>query len=223
MKFNPTAFITGATYEVQGSMEPQRSVSSNPTLPMFSQATSPYGTYPTSRCQDSSPMPQPLPLMSDESLTILLGKRAQHDVNKSSISCASRLTHTIITSVIVTLDHSMGECNIAFVEEMVKHEVGFSIILLDSKLIDSEATSWLEYWKSTRKIIAASWSIYERLVGKSPAEEISQLDEDVVVVDQPAKRIKLTTDGDDSSILTKLEEIEKTVSEINEKLLFWVN
>lgn len=105
----------------------------------------------------------------------------------------------------------------------MKHEVGFGIILLDSKLyplIDSEATSWLEYWKSIRKIIAASQSIYERLVGKSPAEEISQLDEDVVVVDQPAKRIKLTTDGDDSSILTKLEEIEKTVSE---ELLFWVN
>ena len=59
--------------------------------------------------------------------------------------------------------------------------------------------------------------VYERVVGKSPSEEISQLDEDVVVV---AKKIKFTRDGDESSILTKLEEIEKTVSEINEKLLF---
>ena len=122
-----------------------------------------------------------------------------------------------------TLDHSMGECNVASVAEMVKREVGFSVILLDSKLyplIDSEATSGLDYWKSTRKIIAAPRSIYERLVGKSPAEEISQLDEDVVVVDQPAKKIKLTRDGDETSILTRLEEIEKTVSEINENLLF---
>lgn len=54
-----------------------------------------------------------LPLMSDESLTIFLGKLAQHDVYKSSISRATRLTHIIITSVIVTLDHSLWESAIS--------------------------------------------------------------------------------------------------------------
>ena len=42
----------------------------------------------------------------------------------------------------------MGECSVASVAEMVKREVGFSVILLDSKLnplIESEATSGLEY------------------------------------------------------------------------------
>ena len=104
--------LLGQHNEVQGSMAPQRSVSSNPTLPMFSQAVSPYGTYPTSRCQHSSPMPQPpTPHVRRKSVkkTILLAKLGQRDVNKPSTSRASHLTHTIITSVIVTLNHSIWE------------------------------------------------------------------------------------------------------------------
>ena len=225
-KFNPSAFIIGATYEVQGSTAPQRSVAPNPISPTFSQAMSPYGTYPVPQYPQSNPVPHvPSPRVRQRIIkkTMLLAKLALRDVSKPSSSRANRLTHTVITSVVVSLDQSMGECNVASAAEIVKRQVGFEVILLDSKLyplIESEATSGFDYWKSTRKIIATSRTVYEKLIGKSPAEEIKQVDEDVVVVDHPRKKIKLTSDGDDVVILTKLEEVEKAVREINEKLGF---
>ena len=73
----------------------------------------------------------------------------------------------------------MNECNIATAVELVKHQVGFDVVLLDCKLfplIENEAMSCPDFWKSTRKIIAASRSMYEKLVGVSAGEELSQMD-----------------------------------------------
>ena len=79
---------------------------------------------------------------------------------------------------------------------MVKRDVGVSIIY-------KVATS---YWKFTCKIIGFTEYIQKRCWEFA---KISQLDENVVVVYQPTKTIKLTTDNGNSSILTKLKEITK--------------
>lgn len=99
--------------------------------------------------------------------------------------------HTIVTQVIVSLDSSMGDCSVVKEAEMVKRQVGFDVVLLDSKLyplISSDATSGIDFWKSTRKIIAASRSVYEKLGGVSVGAEVSQLDDDVVVIEPPPSK-----------------------------------
>lgn len=77
-----------------------------------------------------------------------------------------------------------------------------------------------DFFKSTRKIIAASRSTYEKLVGVSAGEELSQMDNEVTILEQPQKRRKTTCEGDTSlkvlSIDNKLDEIDKKLSFIEE-------
>ena len=127
----------------------------------------------------------------------------------------------------------MGECNAPTVTEKVKNQVGFEAILLDSKLyplIANDSTSGLDYWKSSRKIIATSRTVYEKIVGKSPAEELSQVDEEVVIVKPLVKKVRIALDDGDmlesiektvtNPILAKLEEVQNAVSCVNQKLVF---
>lgn len=148
--------------------------------------------------------------------TILLAKLAPQDPNKPSSSRANRLTDTVITSAIVKLDHTLGECNIETVADMVKNQVGFEVISLDSKLyplIANDSTSGLDYWKSTRKIIDTSRAVFEKIVGKSLVEVI---DEDVVIVEPQAKKVRVDPDDTDTlertvtiPILEKLQCMQK--------------
>ena len=55
---------------------------------------------------------------------------------------------------------------------------------------DNESTSGPEFWRSTRKIIAASRASYEKLVGMSVGDELSQLYDNVVITEPPSKRVK---------------------------------
>ena len=83
--------------------------------------------------------------------------------------------------------------------DMVKKQVGFDVILLDSKLyplIANESTAGIDFWKSNRKIIATSRSVFDKLVGKSPADEICEVDEEVVVVQPQRKKARVTQDID---------------------------
>ena len=64
----------------------------------------------------------------------MLANLSACDPQKPSSSKANRLTYTVITQVIISLDNSQGECNVVTASEMVQKQVGFSIVLLDSKL-----------------------------------------------------------------------------------------
>ena len=58
------------------------------------------------------------------------------------------------------------DCSPSTVAQEVSESVGFDVILLDSKyypLLDNAATSIISFWKSTRKILAASKSILQKL------------------------------------------------------------
>lgn len=221
-KFNPSAFISGATYEVQGNTGAQGHNNTSST------SLSPYGVYQVPRCPQSSfpPMPHPpAPHAARRRVVnkaILLAKLAARDPDKPCTSKSARFSYTVITSIVVKLDHVMGECNVDTVAELVRAQVGFEVILLDCKLyplIAHDSTSGLDFWKSTRKIIATSRSTYEKLVGKSPRQEISTVDGDVEIIEPAAKKPRIA-DETVADILQKVCNVERDVKSINEKLQF---
>ena len=110
-KFKLATIVTGATYEVQGNVVSQGSLESQGTLqtnssPMLSQAMTPYSTHqmpkrPLSIPVQHSLMPHVRRRIIQKTIIVAL-----RDATKPSSSRANRLTHTIITSVIVKLDHA---------------------------------------------------------------------------------------------------------------------
>ncbi len=91
------------------------------------------------------------------------------------------MSYTIATQVIVNINTGIGENTVSAVSALVKSQVGFEPILLDSKLfplIDSDATSGIEFWKSTRRIMAASKSLYDKIGGVNPDIVQCEVDND---------------------------------------------
>ena len=213
-KFNPSALCVGALYEVQGS-EPKPS-----TTP--ANALTPFGAYPYPQSQTLQ-FQQNIPRKVNKKQikkTILLANLSTRDVQKPSCSSASRLVHNVITQVIISLDPSA--CNLTQAAQSVKMQVGFEVILLDSKLfplLDNESTSGVEFWRSTRKIIAASRTTYEKLAGV-PDQELSRADEDIATT--PCKKIKSSECNEKIDvIIEKLDFLNKNLTFVeNVKKLF---
>lgn len=79
----------------------------------------------------------------------------------------------------------MGDCNVTKVAQLVKTQVGFDVVLLDSKLyklLNNDSMSGPDYMG---KIIAAKHAMYERLVGVSGGSSGVPDDDNVVVVEPP--------------------------------------
>jgi len=103
--------------------------------------------------------------------------------------------------------------------KLVKHQVGFDVVLLDCRLfplIECETTSNPDFWKSTHKIVVAPRSTYEKLVGVSVGEELSQVEDDDAVIEQPRKKRKTSEDG----TTLKLQSIDEKLDQIDKKLSF---
>ena len=87
------------------------------------------------------------------------------DPDKPSTSKA--LNYTTVTQTQVSVDNSC--CSPTAIASLIASNVGFEVILLDSKcypILHTETTTEFEFWKSTRKILAASKTSYEKLTGK---------------------------------------------------------
>ncbi len=120
------------------------------------------------------------------------------DPTKPCSSKAGKFEYTIVTQLYVCL--APDQCNVNSVTDLVAKQVGFSVILLDSKcypLPSSPATSGFDFWKGTRKVLAASKSLY------------SQLSDDDVTEDTPQP--KKQKQGE-ALILKMLEILENRVS-----------
>ena len=128
------------------------------------------------------------------------------------------MAHTIVTQVIVALDPSNGECNVPTVAEKIQKQLGFPVILLDSKLFpvtESENTSGAEFWKSTRKIIAVSSSSYEKVGGVLPGKEL--IDADTDEAEPRPKKVKTQQESvSTSDVLKKLDAMDKKLSFVTE-------
>ena len=136
---------------------------------------------------------------------------------KPSSSKTNGLSYTIVTQVIVSINSS--ECNVTSVSDMVKTQLGLEVILLDSKLypsFDNEATSGVEFWKSTRKIIAASRSLYEKLGGVMPGAELNQGEDNLVMTEPSSKKRKMEPEVQLEDIYKKLDIIDAKLSFIDE-------
>ena len=78
--------------------------------------------------------------------------------------------------------------------ETIKEQVGFEVVLLDSKcypILSNEDTSIPDFWRSTRKIIAASQQAYEKLGGIPPEMNLCKQMEECDESDLPKKRARV--------------------------------
>ena len=89
-----------------------------------------------------------------------------------------RIPSKVITQVVVSL--KVGHCSPSLVAELVRQQVGFEVVLLDSKcfpILESETIAATDFWKSNRKVLAASKSLYVKLTGSSAGPERPAVEE----------------------------------------------
>ena len=205
-KLNPAMLIGGATYEVQGC--------AGSTMMQPTQA-SPFGAYHTpptslpSRMQSVPTSRVPRKLIKKN---ILVASLSRDNDKPSTSKSANHLTPTVVTQIIVSLDPSQGECSVSCVLDMVKRQLGFEAILLDSKLFpltNNESTSGEEFWRLTSKTFAVSHTAYQRLGGIVPDTKIN-LDDDVEIVEPSSKKVKLLVS---ESMLDKMSQKLDTIDQ----------
>ena len=190
-KFKTSQLSDGVTYEVHGDEMDSPSMEQHNT----SQPSSPYGAYTGPVCSTSK-----LPIMHTTSKSkslrraISLVSLTGVDPTKPCSSKAGKFEYTIVTQLYVCL--TPDQCNVSCVTDLLSKQVGFSVILLDCKcypLPSTPATCGLDFWKGTRKVLAASKSLF------------SQLSDDDIP--QPKKQKQ-----GEALILKKLEVLENRIS-----------
>ena len=201
-QFHTSQISAGMTYEVHG--EPVDRSHGNSSTPV--QPSTPFGSYtaPVFGTPHSSAAKAPQQIYSHRnrltkksfrkavSLVSLTGM----DPMKPSTSKSSRLEYSIITQVYLCL--TADQCNVTSVSDVVAEQVGFPVVLLDSKcypLSSNAGTCGVDFWKSTRKILAASKSLYV------------QLCDDVDAAPPETKKPR-----QDTLVLEKIAALEKKVS-----------
>ena len=213
-RFNRTLIDPSAVYTVHGDeiSGAHTTPSSNPAvISSYGAYTGPTAHLPPSRIHTTqhrkSNFRKTLPLVSLSA------------PNKPSTSRASfNLDYKVITQVVVSLE--MGHCSAAMIAELVRQQVGFEVILLDSKcfpLLESDATKSHDFWKSNRKVLAASRSLYVKLTGSdsaNPKHADTPSDDDVGESPQP-KRCCSSADRKLDKILLCVEGLKKNADLTN--------
>ena len=169
-RFNRSLINPSAVYAVHGE-EMGGSTPFTPSPAANSGALTPFGAYHGPMSQLPPPRPQ-LSLRRKSTTfrkTVAVVSLSYPSSNKASTSKATfHLDYKIVTQVVVTLE--VGNCSPDIVADLIKQQVGFQVVLLDSKcfpILESDTTTGTDYWKSNRKILAASKSLYTRLTGSS--------------------------------------------------------
>ena len=170
-RFNHAQLRSGSTYEVHGEIiennslsapEPPSNGASNPankhSQTCFTSIASGYSF--TQAPSTSKPLPLSLKKKKVVRKTVSL-------VRLEKSSNGKVVQHTV-TDVIIKLS-SEDECSVPFVTERIKEEVGFDIVLINtkcSKILDNDATRGIDFWKSSRKVLAVSSERCEKMFGK---------------------------------------------------------
>ena len=124
-----------------------------------------------------------------------------------------QLDYKIVTQVVVTLE--AGHCSPVNVAELVSQQVGFEVVLLDSKclpVIESDTTTGADYWKSNHKILAASNSLYKRLIGSSSKranDDVDLTNSDQDIGSHPKSKCCCVSDNRLDKILEVVERIQE--------------
>ena len=167
--FNRTLIDPLALYAVHGDKLPSSHATNLPLV--SSPSPSAYGAYVGPTQQVPPPRPQLAQRRKSNSYrkTIQVVSLSLPNQNKPSTSKAStHLEYKVITQIIVSLE--VERCSGSIVAELVHQQVGFEVIRLDSKcfpILECESTTAIEFWKSNRRVIAASKTLYKKLTGSS--------------------------------------------------------
>ena len=223
-RFNPSHIVAACGYQVMGD---------DTALSGRGKDTSqPFGSYTggdlSAFGRQSSPYPHPHPPSFTASLrgqqqkvnrkTIILVTLSSPDSDKPSSS--KSLTYSVVTQTQVQVDSF--SCNPTAVTKLVSANVGFQVILLDSKcypLLDNNVTSALDFWRSTRKILAASKSSYEKLTGKtfSSSTSIDLTEELEMSTKVPSPKRRCCTD---ENLLQKVDKVLMGIEKLEKGLEF---
>lgn len=158
--FRTTQISPGTTYQVHGELAAKRTAAqpNSPfgmyTGPVFTSGQRPHST-PTNQPHftrvPKKAIRKPISLVSLTSM----------DASRPSTSKASKMEYSVVTQVFLCL--TPNQCNVRTVSDLMTEQVGFPVILLDSKcypLSSNSGTSGTDFWKSNRRILAASKSLY---------------------------------------------------------------
>ena len=209
-KFRGNQIVVGSTYYVHGESQG----TTEPTTSQFS----PFGAYTRRTCPDLQPPHPPHTRTTRFKKTIMIVSLSKQGKGKGR----QRIEYTTVTQVVVTL--SPSQCTVQAVGDLVAQQVGFEVVLLDSKCyqpLNTEGTSGMDFWKSTTKIIAASQSLYENVTGLTTQASISDREAINLTGDSdplsagPSKGKRPLSERDDD-IAKKIARADKRLSFLDE-------
>ena len=119
--------------------------------------------------------------------------------------------------MVVTLE--AGHCSPRNVAELVRHQVGFEVVLLDSKcfpVLDSETMAGIDFWKSNLKILAASQALYKELTGSSTSVKMANDEVDFTLSDTECGGVTHKHKFLSSNKLDTILSIVKSIKERND-------
>ena len=219
-KFSGPNITSGAKYRVSAMPNADTTVNNVqdhvPPAQVFSQGySSPFGSFPLPVASKSQSLPRSA--KKNFRKTIIVVSLLKRDVrNQPCSSKTGSLDYNVVSHIVVNLEQSM--CNVGSVAQLVKQQLGIEMILLDSKcfkLYDNESTSGMDFWKSSRKILAASKQAYESLTGKSARDTPDALVDKTGEESRPiAKKPRLVHDADANYKLDKVVTGIKTLNDL---------
>ena len=240
-RFTGPLIASGWAYEVKqqeagssspgpSSRLPQAGSNSTTPYPVPPPSTSAFGAYtgPTY----SQPVLTPIPASRSKKTwrkTIILVSLTRKEGVRASKGNA-RVDYEVVTQVVVNL--SSSACTVSAVTDLVRKQVDFDVILLDSKcypLLGNDSTSGEGFWKSTRKVLATSRELYKKLTGQTTDPGRASIDlmrddsSDNSDVSFPSsKRARLDCKSQED-IHHKLDEIARGVSSVQKLVTFMSN
>lgn len=118
-----------------------------------------------------------------------------------------------------------AQCSVPAVTQLVTQQVGFEALLLDSKcypLLANEGTSGIEFWKSTRKILGSSKSVYEKVSGSSANVNIEQAIDLTDDEAGPSRKRQCATllEPDTTQFETRMQLVLDKLTRVENKLIF---
>ena len=159
-RFVATKLHANSFYEVCGDSQEDSSAQTTTQGP-----STPFGSYTSYQFMQGPPLKRPPPPAYSSKGRKVTRKTIGLVTLKST---KGKLSSEIVTEVIVCLA-DLDQCSVPVVGQLVKEQVGYDIILLNNKLypiLDAPSTHG-DLWQSTsRKILAASAKLYEKVTGK---------------------------------------------------------
>ena len=172
-RFVATKLHANSSYEVYG--DSQEDSSTQATTGSNQGPSAPYGSYTSYQFTQGQSSKRPPPSAYSSKGRKVTRKTIGLETLKST---KGKLISETVTEVIVCLADN-DQCIVPVVAQPVKEQVGYNIILLNNKLypiLDATSTRG-DFWRSSsRKILAASAKLYEKITGKRPKANGLEID-----------------------------------------------